>query len=150
MNNWQSETYIDLNLCKWKITNKNETLVSFDWTIWVVKRWLEWCYSSWIRKLKWKIDYISDEFLYLLFQTDDIQNTIKAHAKWTTILHAWWSIKFMKIKLPPQQTLKNFNNQVKPILDEILNLQLQNQNLKQTRDLLIPQLVSGRLDVEKM
>jgi len=54
------------------------------------------------------------------------------------------------IKLPSQQILQNFNNQVKPILDEILNLQLQNQNLKQTRDLLIPRLVSGKLDVEEM
>jgi len=33
---------------------------------------------------------------------------------------------------------------------EIYNLQLQNQNLKQTRDLLIPRLVNGKLDVREM
>jgi type I restriction enzyme S subunit len=54
------------------------------------------------------------------------------------------------IKIPSPQTIQNFNNQVKPILDEILNLQLQNQNLKSTRDLLIPRLVSGKLDVENL
>jgi len=35
-------------------------------------------------------------------------------------------------------------------LDEIIIINKQNQNLKETRDLLIPRLVSGELDVESL
>jgi len=56
----------------------------------------------------------------------------------------------IKIKTPEIEILKDFYNKVNPIFELIFNLQLQNQNLKQTRDLLIPRLVSGKLDVEKV
>ena len=150
LNSGNVSTFISRELAKDKIAYLEDVLVSFDWTIGIVKRGLYGCFSSWIRKLKWKTDLITNEFLYLLFKSDLIQKIIKAHAKWTTILHAGGSIKFMKFVLPPENILKKFNHLVKPILDQILNLQLQNQNLKQARDLLIPRLVTGKLNVEDL
>ncbi len=55
-----------------------------------------------------------------------------------------------QIVIPNATLIFKFNYLVKPILDQILNLQLQNQNLKQTRDLLIPRLVTGKLNVEDL
>ena len=110
----------------------------------------EWITNVSVFVLRPKKDYLPSFALYTLF-SDEIINFANKASWWTKMPVIKWDVLSEKpIKLPPQQTLKNFNNQVKSILDEILNLQLQNQNLKQTRDLLIPQLVSGRLDVEEM
>jgi type I restriction enzyme S subunit len=56
----------------------------------------------------------------------------------------------VKINLVSNKLILDFHKIVNPIFEKILNLQLQNQNLKKTRDLLIPRLVSGKLDVEKL
>ena len=54
------------------------------------------------------------------------------------MLYPWFELteKFWKI--------------IKPFLEEVFNLQEQNQNLKQTRDMLIPKLVSGEIDVDDL
>lgn len=148
--NRNSWIYINNDLSKWKIVTEEDVLVTFDWTVWIVKRWFYWCYSSWIRKLSWKEEFISNYFLYLLFKSEQIQNKIKEHAKWTTILHAWQSIKYMEFVLATEDIYKKFNDIVWKVLDEILNIEKQNENLKETRDLLIPRLVSGELDVENL
>ena len=44
----------------------------------------------------------------------------------------------------------NFNKLVKPMFEEIKSLMFKNQNLKQTRDLLLPRLISGKLDIEDL
>jgi len=39
---------------------------------------------------------------------------------------------------------------IEPIFDSILNLQFQNHHLKEARDILLPRLMTGVIDVEKM
>lgn len=58
--------------------------------------------------------------------------------------------KFEKIELlVPERTVLNiYNKNVSPHFEQILNLQKQNQNLKKSRDFLIPQLVGGRVEVK--
>jgi type I restriction enzyme S subunit len=58
--------------------------------------------------------------------------------------------KFLKEKYiirPCDSTLEKYNELCKSMFDEILSLQKQNQNLKETRDMLIPKLVSGEVEV---
>ena len=56
----------------------------------------------------------------------------------------------MKFILPKENILDDFKDIVEPINLEIFNLLNKNQTLKQTRDILLPRLISGEIDVENM
>ena len=51
---------------------------------------------------------------------------------------------------PPQGVLERFDKMIEPIFDDITTLDLKNINLRQTRDLLLPKLISGELDISKL
>ena len=51
---------------------------------------------------------------------------------------------------PPVDLVGMFESFASPIGDELLSLQLQIQNLRCTRDLLLPRLLSGQIDVEAL
>lgn len=51
---------------------------------------------------------------------------------------------------PDAKTLIAFNEMIRPVLDEKEVLLNQNANLTQTRDLLLPRLISGKLSVEAL
>ncbi len=63
---------------------------------------------------------------------------------WTAFL------KFQKIKKPSDKELEKLNRIVEPIYKQIYNLGYQNQRLKEARDILLPRLMTGMIDVEKM
>jgi type I restriction enzyme S subunit len=56
---------------------------------------------------------------------------------------------FECVKPPPTVALE-FAKRTAPLFDGILNLQRQTQNLRRTRDLLLPRLLSGQIDVESL
>ena len=45
---------------------------------------------------------------------------------------------------------KNFGEEIRPLRQHAGLLGVRNQNLRQTRDLLLPKLISGELDVEEL
>ncbi|MCB1087723.1 MAG: restriction endonuclease subunit S [Verrucomicrobiae bacterium] len=53
--------------------------------------------------------------------------------------------------LPPPELVARYEVAVSPVSEQLLNLQRRNQTLRQTRDLLLPKLLSGqmRLDLEE-
>ncbi|MDZ7694022.1 MAG: restriction endonuclease subunit S [Balneolaceae bacterium] len=51
---------------------------------------------------------------------------------------------------PSQELLNKFHEKVGSLFDQISTLQKQNIKLKQTRDLLLPKLISGKIDMEEM
>ncbi|MBQ0014337.1 MAG: restriction endonuclease subunit S [Oscillospiraceae bacterium] len=53
----------------------------------------------------------------------------------------------IKITIPDKKTILLFNSFVEPIIDEIFNIAKQNRILAKQRDLLLPRLMSGRLEV---
>jgi type I restriction enzyme S subunit len=53
-----------------------------------------------------------------------------------------------KFLLPSNYILRRFNNVTSPLFDQIEHLQSQIENLHRTRDLLLPKLISGEIDVE--
>ena len=55
-----------------------------------------------------------------------------------------------RIIVPNSCVLNLFNQITNDILNEISNLYTKNENLKQTRDILLPRLISGEIDVENM
>ncbi len=52
--------------------------------------------------------------------------------------------------IPPLPLLKQFGDATIPMAEQVHKLQLQIQNLRCTRDLLLPRLLSGQIDVETM
>ena len=63
---------------------------------------------------------------------------------WTAFL------KFQQIKKPSETELEKFNKIVEPIYKQVYNLGNQNQRLKEARDILLPRLMTGMIDVEKI
>ncbi|MFM8745656.1 MAG: hypothetical protein ACKOED_03185, partial [Aestuariivirga sp.] len=50
--------------------------------------------------------------------------------------------------VPPTPLRARFRQQIAPLLTHIATLGLQIQNLRRVRDLLLPRLLSGQIDVE--
>lgn len=56
--------------------------------------------------------------------------------------------KKIEIIVPPKKLLTEFEKTVAPINQQVLIFQRNNINLRKTRDLLLPKLISGKIDVE--
>ena len=52
--------------------------------------------------------------------------------------------------IPERKLIENFEEIVKPLFPLISNLEQKNANLRRTRDLLLPKLISGELDVSEL
>jgi len=83
----------------------------------------------------------SEEFVEYATQTS--QGTKMPRADWKVL------VKY-PIVLPPQPMLSRFNELVEDIVAQIQNMIFRNRNLRRTRDLLLPRLVSGEVDVSDM
>jgi len=58
--------------------------------------------------------------------------------------------KTIDLAVPPKNVVEKFEDMVKPFCEQVLNLQRRNENLRQTRDLLLPRLISGELDISDL
>lgn len=56
----------------------------------------------------------------------------------------------MKLIVPEEKIMRKFKEIVDPIYFEEIKLRLKNQNLRKTRDLLLPKLISGQVDVSDL
>lgn len=148
MGNRNSGIFIEEELAKGKVITKNDIAVSMDGTVGIVRVGLEGAYSTGIRKLILRNENIKQSFLYCLMLTDDIQNTIKAHAQGATILHASKSIEYMKFLLPTKELLQEFSSIAEPMLNLKLNLEDVDHNLTETRDLLLQKLMTGEVELK--
>lgn len=91
------------------------------------------------------------QYLMLLFNSEIFKNHCLSRADSATVLNlSNDDIYNYKISLPRDSILSNFNQIISPILKEIATIISKNQTLKQTRDLLLPRLISGEIDVENM
>jgi type I restriction enzyme S subunit len=54
------------------------------------------------------------------------------------------------LHVPPDPLLEEFNDIANDIVAQVHNLVMRNRNLSATRDLLLPKLVSGEVDVSKL
>ena len=56
----------------------------------------------------------------------------------------------LSVLIPNESLLNSFHEKVSPMLNICNTLRLKNVNLRQTRDLLLPKLISGELDVSEL
>jgi type I restriction enzyme S subunit len=102
---------------------------------------------AYFRTRKW--DGMSPYLLYLFLQYH--YETISANNIGSAIPHANKDfIKGMDIALPPEELNRRFHNTISLMYSQAENLKLRNANLRRTRDLLLPHLISGEIDVSEL
>lgn len=94
-------------------------------------------------------DKASKEFLYLLLLSDRLQNYCQQHAQGVAqpgIRMA--ELKSFRFLLPSKDIITKFTEKVSGLLYSIDIIRKQNQLLIRQRDLLLPRLMSGKLEVK--
>jgi type I restriction enzyme S subunit len=90
-------------------------------------------------------------YLYYLITTDDFVGYLTNHA--TGAAYPAVTGKDFEVSrtlLPPRSLLDRFHELAEPIVIQTQNLRTRNANLAQTRDLLLPKLISGEVDVSAL
>ena len=90
---------------------------------------------------------ISTNFLYLLMSNVAISGYITGTAQPKINQE---NLNRIPLVSPPRDLLERFDQIVNPICDDIVILDRKNINLRKTRDLLLPKLISGELDVSEL
>ena len=94
-------------------------------------------------------DYIYFIFSYLL--SSSTQNYVKSHLAGTTQKYiSLGELRNLKIKIPNEKILASFNNLVHPIYQKIIYNTNEIKILTQLRDTVLPKLMSGEIDVDKV
>jgi type I restriction enzyme, S subunit len=142
-----ADIFVSRQVTKGRTLTATDIAISLDGTIGVVRRGLEGAFSGGIRRVVRRTNNLGTAYVYQYLKSNYAQEVIKAHANGATILHAGSSLKYLLLPLPPAGVIGRFEEIVSPMLDLVLKLDRKNANLRATRDLLIPKLISGELDV---
>ncbi len=80
---------------------------------------------------------------FIEYATMTSQGTKMPRADWKVL------VKY-PVVIPPEQIIQRFSSFVRDVVDKIQNLIFRNKNLRQTRDHLLPKLISGEVDVSEL
>lgn len=90
-------------------------------------------------------------YLWAYLLSDDFDKIKNAYAMGTTMQAINnKNINNILIAIPTDSILKEFSTITKPMIENISNLRNQNEKLAQTRDTLLPKLMSGEIDVSNI
>lgn len=96
-------------------------------------------------------DAMGKHYIGLIVESDDYKAFIKSNLGGAAQPQANAQVlTSLDVLVPPASVIKQFDCQVEPLADQREILQLKNRNLRNTRDLLLPKLISGQLDVEDL
>lgn len=89
-------------------------------------------------------------YLYCYTQSDFMFSTIKNECLGTNINNLNGSlVKAFKMVIPPNIIIKSFNEKVSSVYEKIGNNLMQNQQLSELRDWLLPMLMNGQVTVKE-
>ncbi len=92
---------------------------------------------------------IDNVFLYALFRWGNVSKYISQFANGANVLHLRPQVlRNVKVLLPQQILIDKFVSVVKPMIGMINKLNTENESLSRQRDLLLPRLMSGKLEVK--
>ncbi len=95
------------------------------------------------------ISAINNCFLYVMFRYGNLSKHISQFANGANVLHLRpQAVLDTKILLPNQILIDKYVAIVEPIFNQIECLNISNQNLIKQRDMLLPRLMSGKLQVK--
>lgn len=88
---------------------------------------------------------------FVLFTIKPLLNVIEQTQVATTVIHIGKKdYDAFEILLPDKKTLDNFGSITTPMINQIINNRLENKHLAELRDVLLPKLMSGELDVSNI
>ncbi len=94
---------------------------------------------------------INKTYLYSLLKYSNFSDEVKNYANGVNVLHLNpQNIEQFELVVASEPLRNNFWEIAKRIFNQIDVLYLKNENLKQTRDILLPRLISGEINVENM
>jgi type I restriction enzyme S subunit len=89
-------------------------------------------------------------FLYSFLRYSSFGDEVKEHANGVNVLHlSPERITDHQLMVPPLNLMDRFADFVAPVLEQIDTLTNATEKLSHTRDLLLPRLLSGQLNVEE-
>lgn len=96
-------------------------------------------------------DVLPNSFIYQLLSSYRFTETTKQKANGANVLHLKPAaiLEFVTL-IPDEKLLKEFDILCEPVTHEIDKLLKQNDNLSKIRDLLIPQLITGRRELKDL
>ena len=146
----QCNTYVDKELIGNNIVTKNDIVVSFDATIGRVAYGLNGGFSTGMRRIRSNNNFIEipSSFIYAYFNSKKVIETIKEHARGTTILHAGTSINHLDIKI--NKNIDELFYNITPLFNKMLLLKRENETLSQLRNTLLPKLMNGEIDLDNI
>jgi type I restriction enzyme S subunit len=106
--------------------------------------------ASFCKRIKPNARLYASEILYLSFleaygsgeiEQFQVQSTGISNFKWTEYIQQTYRV------IPPDSIQVLFLKLIDPLFSQIVTLGLKNRNLRRTRDLFLPKLISGELDV---
>jgi type I restriction enzyme S subunit len=105
-------------------------------------------FASYLVRLKIGEEHSNAAF-GLLVESDDYKRFITANIGGAAQPQANAQVlTSIPVVIPPQKIQSDFSSIVEPLLDEKEILQLKNLNLRRTRDLLLPKLISGEISID--
>lgn len=91
-------------------------------------------------------------FIYQFFNSEFGQghlHTLKKGGTNMTMLNVG-DLRKIKLKVPNQTVINEFYKAIQPLYDLKSKLEVQNENLKEARDILLPRLMTGMIDVDRI
>lgn len=144
-----SDIFISVNHAAGKILMPQDIALTLDGSVGLVRIGLSGAYSTGIRKVLARDQArLGWAFIYLLLLSEQVQSTIRAHAKGTTIKHAGSAVAALEFVSPPARLVERFEALAAPMLKQTLALNDRIRNLRRTRDLLLSRLLSGQLEAK--
>ncbi|MCF1618831.1 restriction endonuclease subunit S [Tetragenococcus koreensis] len=86
------------------------------------------------------------ESLYLLLSTTNISSIVTGAVQ---LKINQTNLKSIDIYIPPKQELEDIKTVITPIFEKIRNLDDENKDLSKIRDILLPQLITGKMPVKR-
>lgn len=91
----------------------------------------------------------SPNYLYFWLDLPEMtQNIINLNANAAQPRINQKGVQGLPVLLPPMSLINAFENIAEPLLNLLFNLSKKNSFLRKTRDLLLPKLISGEIDME--
>lgn len=86
--------------------------------------------------------------IYIYFVLHHMLPTIESNAGGSTFKEiSGQGLKTIKIILPPKDIVEEFTKLVKPLFEQIKSVEKENERLGQVRDILLPKLLSGEIEI---
>ncbi len=151
--NWSEVPYCPINEQDYKSyrLSKGDVLVirmADPGKVGIVEEDVDAVFASYLIRLRPNSDRLTPYFLFHVMDAPEYQDFVSGASTGTTRQSASAGVLTdYSIALPPKQLVVDFTKRIEPIRTFITTLLHQSTNLRLTRDLLLPRLMSGRVEL---